>query len=130
MRAREFITEGEGSADGSSYGGNSGKNRPFDKNQKSVISGATRYPNTPSHYYNMYRFGVHMAGSPDDEHQCSPYGPSGNQMVTLAYSKADSDIIKKSAKAMGFTGNEMSSYGSREPEDTYKSSPVSNWNKK
>lgn len=130
MRASEFIIENVGDTSGSAYGGNVKKSSAFSKNQKSAIPGATRYPNTPSHYYNMYRFGVHMAGSPDNEHEFSPYGPSGNEMITLAYSKTDADIIKNSADAMGFSSAEMTDHGSKEPKDTHITSPVSNWNKK
>lgn len=128
MRAREFLQENDESS--SAGGGDTGRKRPLHKHQKNVMPGATRYPDTPAHYYNMYRFGVHMAGSPDNEHGFDPAGPSGNEMVTLAYSQADLDIIEKSAKAMGFRGARMTAHGSVEPGDTYITSPVSNWMKK
>jgi hypothetical protein len=128
MRWYELIKENdESSSAGPS--GNTGKKRPFHKDQNNAIPGVTRYPDTPAHYYNMYRFGVHMARSPSDQ-DMSPAGPTANEMVTLAYSQADLDIIKNSAKAMGFKGSQMTSHGSREPEDTYTVSPTSNWNKK
>lgn len=125
MRWYEIITEND--AGGAGGGGNTGKKKPFDKQHQSAIPGATRYPDTPAHYYNMYRFGVHMAGSPDEQ-AYDPAGPSANEMVTLAYSKTDLDIIKKSAKAMGFKGASMTSHGSYEPTDTYTTSPVAKWN--
>lgn len=124
MRWYEIITEND--AGSASSGSNTGKKKPFDKQQQAVIPGATRYPDTPAHYYNMYRFGVHMAGAPDNQNY-DPAGPTANEMVTLAYSKSDLDIIKKSAKAMGFKGASMTSHGSQEPTDTYTTSPVAKW---
>ena len=127
MRWREIIAEAsEGHASGAAGGGGSGKKHPFNTDQKHAIPSATRYPDTPAHYYDMYRFGVHMAGSPDGQ-EFDPSGPSGNEMVTLAYSKADLDIIKKSAKEMGLKGISLSSAGSKEQPDTYTQSPVAKW---
>ena len=128
MRWYEIITENDGgSTSAAASGGDTGKKRPFHKQHKTVIPGATRYPDTPSHYYNMYRFGVHMAGSPNDQN-FDPAGPTANEMVTLAYSQTDLEIIEKSAKAMGFKSSQMTSLGSHEPTDTYTTSPVAKWN--
>jgi hypothetical protein len=124
MRWYEIITENDGSS--SASGGGSGKKKPFIKQQRDVIPGADSYPDTPAHYYNMYRFGVHMAGSPDEQ-SFNPNGPSANEMVTLAYSQSDLDIIKKTAKAMGYKSASMTSQGSHEPTDTYTTSPVAKW---
>jgi hypothetical protein len=122
MRWHEIIIEDDSGA----ASGNTGRKKKLHKHHRDVISGATHYPDTAAHYYDMYRFGVHMAGSPE-EHHYDPAGPTANEMVTLAYSKTDLDIIKKSAKAMGFTGSQITSHGSREPKDTYTASPVAKW---
>ena len=128
MRWREIVKENSAydSAAGISPTGKKGK---FHKHHDDVIPGVTRYPDTPAHYYSMYRFGVHMARSPSDQ-DMSPAGPTANEMVTLAYSQADLDIIKNSAKAFGFKGSQVTKHGSREPNDTYVQSPVANWSKK
>lgn len=127
MRWREIIAEGgESHASGAASGGGSGKKKGLHKDQKAVISNAARYPSTPAHYYDMYRFGVHMAGSPEGQ-TFDPAGPSGNEMVTVAYSKAEEDIIKHTAKEMGIKGVAMTSSGSLEPKDTNVKSPVAQW---
>lgn len=128
MRAKEFIIEDASSSNGSGTISN-GRKTPFNKQQQAVIPGAIRYPGIAAHYYDMYRFGVHMAGSPGDQNM-DPSGPTANQMVTLAYSSTDLDIIKKSAKELGLIGAQITSHGSRETDDTNIISPVSNWNKK
>jgi hypothetical protein len=125
MRWREIIKESGDSS--SAPGGDTGKKHSLNKRHQAVMPGATRYPDTPAHYYNMYRFGVHMAGSPDEQNY-NPAGPSGNEMITMGYSDADHDIINNSAKAMGFKGKQMTGHGSYEPDDTHKVSPVAKWN--
>lgn len=135
MRWREIINEdgGSGDAGGGSNGNSSLGSNIGDKRSKlhphhqNVIPSAAHYPDMPAHYYNMYRFGVHMAGAPADQNYAQS-GPAGVELMTMAYSQSDLDIIKKSAKAMGFKGEQMTSKGSFEPDDTYVQSPVNNWN--
>jgi hypothetical protein len=128
MRILELITESDGSS--ASTGGDTKKKGSFRKDHKNAISGGTRYPNTAAHYYNMYRYGVHMAGNPENEHNFDPAGPTANEMVTVAYTDEERDMHNQSAKAMGFKGKKLSSHGSKEADDTYTTSPVANWNKK
>jgi hypothetical protein len=130
MRALDFLTENS-EADGNSAapGSVKGKRQGLTHDQHKAISGAQHYPDTPSHYYNMYRFGVHMAKSPSEQ-EMDPNGPAANEMITLAYSQADLDIINNSAKAMGLKGAELTKYGSSESKDTHATSPVNNWNKR
>jgi hypothetical protein len=128
MRALDFLTE-DGDAGSSGPGSIKGKRKGLHPDQYHAISGASHYPDLPSHYYNMYRFGVHMASSPENQ-TMAVNGPTSNEMVTLAYSQADLDIINRSAKEMGIRGAELTKFGSTETKDTYKTSPVSNWNKR
>lgn len=95
MRALDFLTEdGDGNSDGSSPGSIKGKRKGLHPDQYHAISGASHYPDLPSHYYNMYRFGVHMAGSPEGQ-SMAINGPTANEMITLAYSQSDLDIINR-----------------------------------
>lgn len=129
MRASEFITEhADAMADGigSSMGG--GKHRPnakLNKIQHAAIPGLKTTPDLPSHYYDMYRLGIHMAGSPDNQ-KMDPRSAVANQMAMVAYSKADADIINKSAKEMGIDLNVLSDTGSKELDDTNTKSPTLN----
>ena len=130
MRALDFLKENSDvDGNGSAPGLSPGKRKGLHHDQHNAISGARRYPELPSHYYNMYRFGVHMARSPENQ-TMDPNGPAANEMVTLAYSQADLDIINKSAKEMGLRGAEITKFGSQESKDTHTVSPVNNWNKK
>ena len=129
MRWKEIIIEDDaGSASGG--GGNTGKKGKIHKTHEKVIPGITRYPNTAAHYYNMYRYGLHMASNPEQDENFNPAGPTANEMVTVAYTSAEKDMHNRSAKAMGFKGKQLTSHGSTEPKDTHTTSPVSAWNKK
>jgi hypothetical protein len=132
MRARDFLSEdnGDDSYGGNgdaSYGGNgekaSGSKGKLHHHHKSAIKGWNTLPELPGWYYNMYRFGVHMAGSPDDQDMDSE-SPSSNQMSLYAYTDADQAIIDKSKKDLGYKGKKLSGNRSEEPEGTNKTSPV------
>jgi hypothetical protein len=126
MRVNELITEDDSGGAGS---GNTGKKGKLHKNHHNSIPGATRYPDTAAHYYDMYRYGLHLASSPDHDN-VEPAGPTANEMVTIAYSDVEKDMHNAAAKKMGFKGKAISSHGSRESKDVHSVSPVSNWNKK
>jgi hypothetical protein len=120
MKIREIITENDA---GDSGGEPSGSHRRLTKDQHSSIPNLSRYPNTGAHYYAMYRFGVHMAKSP--ENQTTPInGPSSNEMTTLAYTDADKEIIDKTKRAFGFKTKTITSKGSTETNEVNKTSPV------
>lgn len=121
MRITELLTENDS--------GNTGKKGKLTKHQHANIPGMQRYPQSASHYYDMYRYGIHLAPSPDDS-VSDPAGPTANEMVTVAYSNIEKDMHNHAAKKMGFKGKAVSSHESFESDDTYKTSPVSNWNKK
>lgn len=123
MRAYEFLKEEQDNASSASQGSANKKSGNINHNHKSSIKGMSTYPEVPSHYYDFYRFGVHMAGSPEnqDMDKASPYA---NQLVTLAYSDEDAKIINKSKKAMGFKQKTLTSNDSKENADTNKTSPV------
>jgi hypothetical protein len=126
MRLRDFIREeAEESAGPGTSKGNNGSLHP---NHKKAIPDMKSYPDLPSHYYDMYRFGVHMAGSPDEDHM-PKNGPAANFMSTLAYSSADKEIIQKSAKALGYKQKKLSPEKSSEEDSVGKMSPVAQWNK-
>jgi len=123
MRAYEFLKEDQDSASSASQGSTNKKSGSIHDNHKASIKGMSTYPEIPSHYYDFYRFGVHMAGSPENQgmNKVSPYA---NQLVTLAYTDEDAEIINKSKKAMGFKQKTLSSQDSKENNDTNKNSPV------
>jgi len=120
MRAREFVVEGQAvSVD----------------QQRSIPSmssvGVPGLPMGPTNYYHKYRLGVDMAGSPEHEFDYAVQGEFVDDMVMVGYSEADREIISKSLNKFGYKQKTVTSKGSKEREDTYTVSPVSNWmNKK
>jgi hypothetical protein len=124
MKIIDIINE---DSDSGSYGGNSGaKGTPgkLRQCQADVIKAMDIYPEMPGYYYDMYRFGVHMAGSPDDHHPMDKRSAAGNHLTTLAYTSADQEIINKSKKAMGLKNKRIASDKSTEPNDTNTVSPI------
>lgn len=114
MRAQEFISEDSHSK--------------FRNDQLGPMTGMMRYDGLDnSSPYKMWRFMVMAAGQPLDNengYAMSKDGPIGQKMSTLAYSKADADILAATAKALGEPGTVLSSQESTEPTDTHKTSPV------
>ncbi len=114
MRAQEFISEDSHSK--------------FRNDQLGPMTGMMRYDGLDnSSPYKMWRFMVMAAGQPLDNengYSMSKDGPIGQKMSTLAYSKADADILAATAKALGEPGTILSSQESTEPTDTHKTSPV------
>lgn len=122
MKIIDIINE-----DSDSYGGNrGGKGTPssLEKSQADVIKSMDIYPDLPGYYYDMYRFGVHMAGSPDSRHPMNKRSANGNHLTTLAYTSAEQEIINKSKKDMGLKSKRIASDKSTEPNTTNKVSPV------
>ena len=132
MRLREIINEDSGAGDsgddsgsnpgtGGTKGGKRGKMHPH---HASAIKGMTTYPEFPGWYYNMYRFGVDMAGNQHEDHNYVQQSHSANELSTYAYTEADKLIIDKSKKNMGVKGKTLTSNKSEEPDGINKHSPV------
>jgi hypothetical protein len=111
MRAREFM-EGKVLA-----------NTPLTKSSSDSMPTARTYPEMLGHYYDMYRFGVAAAVSPDMEHDF-PRQSVGPAMMTLQYSKADTEILNRAEKIMGVKGKGINAQGSNEVKDVHTMSPV------
>ncbi len=74
-------------------------------------------------YYGMYRFGVAMAGAPDDD--APKAGPAKDVPAVWMYSQGDEDIVNKAAKNQGISGTTIVSKGpSQELKSTNTTSPV------
>lgn len=116
MRAREFIKE----------------SKPQEKlsaDARSAIPDSEYWPDLDnSSPYHSFRFSVAMAGEP--EVSMAKEGPSGQKLVTVAYTKAERDIIDATAKTMGYKPKQLSTPGSTETDDVHTTSPVANWMKK
>lgn len=78
--------------------------------------------NNNNNPYNAYRFGVAMAGAPQQKTDKS--GPIGGDFITVAYSNGDDEILKSAAKQMGINHKQLASKKSKETDDVHKVSPV------
>lgn len=108
MRADEFIAEAK-----------RGKINP---EHNSVIPNAKILPRVDQGY-GLYRFGLHMATSPEPPNVPSQ-GVSGTTPFFIPYSDADENIIKHACKAGGFGSIKNLTQGkSAEPADTHSVSP-------
>lgn len=79
-------------------------------------------------YYEIYRFGIAMAGAgrTEDDQLGDPHGEFEDDPTTMSYTQADEDIINAALKRIGHSAKQLTSRQSAEPTDTYKKSPVAN----
>jgi len=75
-----------------------------------------------SNPYLMWRFMVAAAGEP--EFSMDTESPTNQKFVTVAYTKADQEIINATAKTLGVKGTLVSTMGSQEATDVGKTSPI------
>jgi len=109
MKASEFISEDD--LDN------------FSDSARAAMPNATVWPELDnSSPYHAFRFGVALAGSPDKIYPKD--GPTGQKMVTVAYTQAEQDILKHTGKKMGFKGKHISNPPSEETTDVSSISPV------
>jgi hypothetical protein len=95
------------------------------KSSLNATPGMTAWPalNNNNNPYHAYRFGLALAGSPDN--YVEKEGPVGGNFVTISYSDGDEKILRSAAKKMGFSSKSMgSSKKSAELPDVNKTSAV------
>ena len=116
MRAHEFIQEG--------------KNKTaLRKSPKGAIPNLEVWPDLDNnnHPYLAYRFGIAMAGAPDDDMDRN--GPIGSNFTTIGYTDADKEITDHAAKIMGVKPSKLSNGKSTELKSANNVSPVPDRNK-
>ena len=97
----------------------------FPEEHAGPMTGIKRYDGLDnSNPYKMWRFMVAAAGHPDAEYPMSSDSPTGQKMVSLAYTKAEQEILDATAQAMGEVGTELSDMESVEPSFINTKSPV------
>jgi len=117
MRAREFIFKED-----KEY-----NPKNFRNDAMSALPDCHVWPDLDnSSGYLAYRFGVAMAGMPDQKMAVA--GPTGLKMVTIGYTQAEKAIIDATQNLVGTPKVRISSEGSKELADTYTVSPIPNWN--
>lgn len=86
----------------------------------STLPSTVKYPQMDN-AYELYRFGVSMAGQPGIP---TPTSTIGDVPVLVPYSKGDEDIIRATEKLHGVRGKAINSKGSSEPTGTNTVSPT------
>jgi len=118
MRAKEFIFK-----EAKDF-----KPNEFRHDAMAGLPGAHAWPELDnSSGYLAYRFGVALAGQPDQK--MDVVGPTGLKMVTIAYTPAEQAILDAAAGLVGTPKVRLTPDSSTELADTNKQSPVANWNK-
>jgi hypothetical protein len=72
--------------------------------------------------YKAYRYGVAMAGAPDQA--MDPAGPTGQKMITVGYTEADDAIVQAADKMMNSPSVQITSNGSEEVPYVNSQSPM------
>ena len=101
MRAKEFIPEGR-------------ERKPLRKGVAQSMSNLTVYDQLDNNNnpYLAYRFGIALAGSPDDD--MDKRGAIGSDFVMADYTDADTKIRKGAEKVMGVRSTKSTGKGSQE----------------
>ena len=92
------------------------------KSADQAASNLSNWPGTYNDPYKAYRFGVAMAGAPDNFTPAE--GPIGPNLTTIGYSDADQEMIDMAAKELGLAQSKTTGKGSEEPTMVNKKSPV------
>jgi hypothetical protein len=109
MKIRDIIREGTA---------------PLRRSAKAAIPDMQMFPQLDnSSIYDMYRYGIALAGSPDPA-TMDKDGPAKSKMVTIAYSEGDAEIINKNNSSMGVKGKAISDKLSHESHTVDTASPV------
>jgi len=115
MRAREFVTEAS----------------KIPKSQVSAVPGMNTHPNLDnSSPYAPWRFAAHFLAGADGknpyEHMPQKEGPSGQALVTVAFSSEEDAMIRQAEKAFGIEAKrlQLTPPGSKELDTIQKVSPV------
>jgi len=115
MRAKEFINEAK-------------KDRkPLRKGVSQSMPNLTNYDQLDNNAqpYLAYRFGIALAGSPDNDDAMYTKGPIGSNFAMIDYSEGDAKIRKAAEKRMGVKSSRGTGKGSEEVHELVNTvSPV------
>ena len=108
MRAREFVNESLGSSN-------------MKRDHVTSIPNAHFFPDLDnSSGYKAYRFGLALAGIPHIK--VEKEGPTGQKMVTVAYTPAENEMLDVAAGYFNTAKVELTPQGSTETDDVNKNS--------
>lgn len=119
MRACEFVVESS----------------QIPKNQIAAVPGLRSHPHLDnSSPYAPWRFSAHFLAGADGknpyEHVPSKEGPTGQALITTAYTPEEHAMIAQAERAFGFEARpkKLSAEGSKELDEIQKVSPIKAFN--
>jgi hypothetical protein len=110
MRAREFIF-------------NEAKHGKFDQSYTDSMTHVYKFPQM-GNTYEIYRFGVSLAGSPEPHPDYVTHGAVGEVPWIVAYTDGEEEIIKHSLKLHGASSKPINKNKSKEHASVHTASPV------
>lgn len=114
MRAREFVNEER-------------ERKPLRKGVRQSLPNLTSYHQLDNNNqpYLAYRFGIALAGSPDNDDNMYKRGPIGSDFSMVDFSEGDAEIRRGAEKKMGVKPTRSTGKGSQEVDQLVnKISPV------
>ena len=118
MRAKEFIIEqGE-------------YQKEFAADHKDwearEVPGAFIIPDASNNFYNMYRYGILLARSPEPQPEAyDDQTAFGDKLIIAPYSDGDVEVMRGASKASGHAATKAHSYiNTKENPQVYTKSPV------
>jgi len=96
------------------------------KKENTTVHGAKTFPAIKGWTYDMYRWGVAAAGSPDPLHDMSKESDVANNLVAVQFSDGDREIIDHSAKRIGLKTQKIGPDKRKESKHINNASPVAN----
>ena len=113
MKCNEIISEG--------LGGVAGK-KGLKADHAHALPHAHYYPDLDnSSGYKAYRFGLALAGIPNIK--AEKEGPTGQKMVTIAYTPEENEMLDTAASYFCTAKVELTPFGSTETDDVHRTSP-------
>ena len=96
----------------------------FEADISHAIPGMRIHPSLDnSNPYNAYRYGVMLAGSPDNNH-IDKSGPVAQKLTTVAYTEAEAEMISRADSRMGVNSVAVTTRKSDEQDGTNTKSPI------
>jgi hypothetical protein len=92
----------------------------IDSKHADAIPNARTFPQMDNSY-ELYRFGISMAGVPETT---APTSTIGDVPVIVPYSEGDEEIVRGAEKLHGMKGKKLTGKGSSEAKDVNKTSAV------
>jgi hypothetical protein len=93
------------------------------KKDNTTLHGGVVFPDIKGWTYDMYRWGVAAAGSPDPLHDMPKESDAANNLIAIQYSDGDREIVAHSAKRIGLKTKKIGP-DKRKEKDHNVTSPV------